>query len=216
MDINVPVSTKLTDLCFIMSHFGSDKGSPNGGHHNYTLLYDPLFAPVRQAPIRVFELGLGTNNLNFPSNMGADGKPGASLRGWKQFFPNAQIFGADIDDGILFEEERIKTYQCDQNGTESVSRLWINSDLAPEFDIIIEDGLHIFESNVHFFENSCHKLKVGGVFVIEDIQSYTFQNWAVKVPEWRARYPHLTFRMVQIPNERNKFDNNVLLVKRNF
>lgn len=215
MNINVSVSDKATDLCFIMHYFGSDKGNPMGnGHHTYTLAYEPLFAPVRQDPIRVFELGLGTNNLNFPSNMGADGKPGASLRGWKQFFPKAHVFGADIDGGILFEEERIKTYQCDQNSTESVTRLWANPDLAlGGFDIIIEDGLHIFESNVHFFENSCHKLNPGGIFVIEDIQSYTFQSWAAKIPEWKARYPHLTFRMFQIPNERNRFDNNILLVK---
>jgi hypothetical protein len=162
----------------------------------------------------VFELGLGTNNLNFPSNMGVDGKPGASLRGWKQFFPNAKIFGADIDGGILFEEERIKTYQCDQNSTDSVTKLWTTPELAVEgFDIIIEDGLHIFESNVHFFENSCHKLKKGGIFIIEDIQSYTFERWAVKIPEWRARYSHLSFRMVQIPNPKNLFDNNILIVK---
>ena len=215
MDINVSVSEKATDLCFIMNYYGSDKGNPLGnGHHTYTLIYDPLFRPVRQDAIRVFELGLGTNNLNFPSNMGVDGKPGASLRGWKQFFPKAQVFGADIDGGILFEEERIKTYQCDQNSTDSVTKLWTNPELAVEsFDIIIEDGLHIFESNVHFFENSCHKLKKGGVFVIEDIQSYTFQSWAVKIPEWRARYPQFSFRMVQIPNPKNLFDNNILLVK---
>ena len=215
MDINVSASTNPTDLCFMMSYYGSDKGNPQGnGHHNYTLVYDPLFRSVRQDPIRVFELGLGTNNLNFPSNMGADGRPGASLRGWRQFFTNAQIFGADIDAGILFEEDRIKTYQCDQNSTDSISRLWSNPDLAGGFDIIIEDGLHIFESNVSFFENSYHKLNVGGVFVIEDIQSYTFQNWAQKIPEWKARYPNLVFRMYQIPNEKNKFDNNMLLVKR--
>lgn len=216
MDINVTATNKATDLCFIMNYFGSDKGNPTGiGHHNYTLLYEPLFAPVRQNEIRVFELGLGTNNLNFPSNMGADGKPGASLRGWKQFFPNAQIFGADIDAGILFEEERIKTYQCDQNSTESVSNLWSNAELADEFDIIIEDGLHIYESNIHFFENSCHKLKAGGIFIIEDIQSYTFQRWAAKLPEWKSRYPQFTFRMYQIPNKQNVHDNNILIVKRN-
>ena len=215
MDINTTALDKATDLCFMMSYFGSDKGNPQGnGHHNYTLLYDPLFRPVRQDAIRVFELGLGTNNLDFPSNMGADGKPGASLRGWKQFFPNAQIFGADIDAGILFEEERIKTYQCDQNSADSINRLWSNPDLAGDFDIIIEDGLHTFDANVSFFENSCNKLKAGGVYVVEDIQSYAFHQWAAKLPEWKARYPNLTFRMYQIPNAQNKFDNNLLLVKR--
>ena len=46
--------------------------------------------------------------------MGINGKPGASLYGWSDFFPNSKIFGADIDINILFRTERIKTYYCDQ------------------------------------------------------------------------------------------------------
>ena len=37
------------------------------------------------------------------------------------------------------------------------------------FDIIIEDGLHTFEANKCFFENSIHKVKRGGIYIIEDI-----------------------------------------------
>ena len=92
------------DICFIMNFYGSDKGHPMGeGHHNYTHYYHEVFKPVRNDPVRIFELGLGTNNLEFPSNMGVDGKPGASLRGWKQYFANGSVFGADIDGGILFQ-----------------------------------------------------------------------------------------------------------------
>ena len=29
--------------------------------------------------------------------MGKQGKPGASLRTWREFFPNAQVIGIDID-----------------------------------------------------------------------------------------------------------------------
>ena len=29
--------------------------------------------------------------------MSEDGKPGASLRVWKEYFSNAEIYGADID-----------------------------------------------------------------------------------------------------------------------
>ena len=42
------------------------------------------------------------------------GKPGASLRVWRDYFPNAIIYGADIDKDILFAEERIKTFYIDQ------------------------------------------------------------------------------------------------------
>ena len=62
----------------------------------------------------IFEIGLGTNYKNIVSNMGINGKPGASLRAFRDYCPNASVFGADIDKRILFEEERIKTFYVDQ------------------------------------------------------------------------------------------------------
>ena len=35
-------------------------------------------------PLRVLELGLGSNNPDVPSNMGVFGVPGASHRGWRE------------------------------------------------------------------------------------------------------------------------------------
>jgi hypothetical protein len=215
MDINV-TRKGVNDLCFIMNFYGSDKGHPmDNGHHNYTQYYHEVFKTVRDDPIRIFELGLGTNNLNFPSNMGVNGKPGASLRGWKQYFKNAHVFGADIDGGILFEEDRIKTYQCDQNDGNSVRALWAQPALQDEFDVIIEDGLHIFESNVHFFETSYHKLKVGGVFIIEDVMYYTLDRWNQKLSEWRITYPNHTFRLYVVPHKNNPHDNTLIICQRN-
>jgi len=217
MDILTNVSETSNDLCFIMNFFGSDKGHPiNDSNHCYTRFYHELFKPVRYESLRVFELGLGTNNLNFPSNMGPNGKPGASLRGWKQYFPNSSVFGADIDSGILFQEDRIRTYQCDQNDANSIKTLWSNTELEEGFNIIVEDGLHIFESNVHFFENSYHKLKVGGIFIIEDVMYYTLERWNQKIQEWTARFPNMSFRVYVIPHERNSDDNTVVIAKRNY
>jgi len=217
MDIQTNVSETPNDLCFIMNFFGSDKGHPlYDSNHCYTRFYHELFKPVRYEPLRVFELGLGTNNPNFPSNMGPNGKPGASLRGWRQYFPNASVFGADIDSGILFQESRIRTFQCDQNDANSIKTLWSNTELEEGFNIIIEDGLHIFESNVHFFENSYHKLKVGGIFIIEDVMYYTLERWNQKIQEWTARFPNMSFRLYVIPHERNPHDNTVVIAKRNY
>ena len=33
---------------------------------------------------------------------------------WKEYFSNAEIYGADIDKNVLFFENRIKTYHVDQ------------------------------------------------------------------------------------------------------
>jgi hypothetical protein len=215
MDINAPVSQTSTELCFIMNYFGSDKGDPEFvKRHSYTRLYYPLFVPVRDRPLRVFELGLGTNNPNFPSNMGVDGKPGASLRGWKQFFPQAQIFGADIDTGILFQEDRIRTFYCDQGSPVAIRHLWDQEPLTEPFDIIIDDAYHVFDYNVVFFENSWHKLAHRGIYIVEDIMYYTLDAWREKIAQWQQQLPFFTFRLCVIPHPHNGDDNTVLIIQR--
>lgn len=216
MDINVKISTVSTELCFMMNYFGSDKGDPEGKkHHNYTRFYYELFKPVRDRPIRLFELGLGTNNPHLPSNMGVNGKPGASLRGWKQFFPNGKIYGADIDRDILFQEDRIHTFFCDQNDPVVTSEMWGNSELVDDgMDIIVDDAYHDFTYNVNFFQNSIYKLNLGGIYIIEDIMHNTLDLWKVKIPEWEQQYPHLRFRLYVIPYQHNSCDNTLVVVQR--
>jgi hypothetical protein len=154
-----------TDLCNLMSSFGSDKGNP---FHNYTVVYDWLFSRFRNDSLDLFELGLGTNKVGAPSSMGAQGKPGASLRGWRAYFPRARIYGADVDADILFEEDRIRTFWVDQRDPRAIRALWDKLDDIT-FDIIIDDGLHEAAANICFFLGSFGRLKPGGIFVIEDI-----------------------------------------------
>lgn len=213
MDINIEFGTNPEPLGEIMGRHGSDKGNQNNtAEHNYTNLYHVLFNPVRNNLLRVFELGLGTNNTSIPSNMGPHGKPGASLRGWAEFFPNASVFGADIDRNILFSENRIKTFFCDQTNPQSIKDMWNEPELSENFDIIIEDGLHKFEANVCFFENSIHKLNIGGIYVIEDIANFNLGNFAQRIQTWSS--PSLQFRMVSLFHPYNSSNNNVLLVQR--
>jgi len=208
---------EATELCIIMDECGSDKGKKdiNKSWHNYTLVYYNLFKEIKNNNLRVFELGLGTNNVNMPSNMGANGKPGASLYGWARFFPNANIYGADIDYDILFQTDRIKTYYCDQLNPVDIKTMWSNVELWEPFDIIIEDGLHEYKANVSFFENSIHKLKRGGFYIIEDINANMLPLWEEKIQEWKIIYPELNFKLVRIPNTNNNWDNNLLIVKYN-
>jgi hypothetical protein len=92
--------------------------------------------------------------------------------------------------------------------------MWSHPDLSTGFDIIIEDGLHIYESNVNFFENSCHKVNVGGFFIIEDIMHYTLDRWTAKLNEWRVKYPGFSFRMCVLPHPTNIYDNTLLICRR--
>jgi hypothetical protein len=203
-----------TPLCEIMGRNNSDKGHSNitSSWHNYTTFYYEIFKDRKEMPLRIFELGLGTNNVNIPSNMGPNGRPGASLYGWYIFFPNSYIFGADIDAEILFSTDKIKTFYCDQTNPQIIQNMWNEPSLQENFDIIIEDGLHTFNANVCFFENSIHKLKSNGYFIIEDIIHYEKHLFEDKLKEWAIQYNDCCFHLLTIPSKVNISDNTLLVV----
>jgi SAM-dependent methyltransferase len=202
-----------TPLCEIMGRNNSDKGHMliTRSWHNYTPYYYKMFESIKDSPLRIFELGLGTNNENIPSSMGSHGRPGASLYGWREFFVNSQIFGADIDRDILFDCYRIKTYYCDQTNPDVIKNMWDEPELKENFDIIIEDGLHTFDANVCFFENSIHKLKPNGIYIIEDIETDKLELWSGQIKEWSKKYDKLVFKLVEFPSHLNSHDNNLLI-----
>ena len=176
---NISYSYRTNILSELCEKYGSDKGftnfnidkKPYKWHpHTYSIYYHSIFNLSRESIKNVFECGLGTNNHNIKSNMTKNAIPGPSLRVWRDYFCNAQIFGGDIDKKILFEEERIKTFYVDQLNTSSIKSMW-ESIKVENFDIIIDDGLHESEANYNFFINSFHKLKKNGIFVIEDVSN---------------------------------------------
>jgi hypothetical protein len=142
------------------------------------------------------------------------GTPGASLYGWREYFPNSSIYGADIDKRILFDSDRIKTFYCDQTNPSSIKELWDNDDLQEEFDIIIEDGLHEYHANVCFFENSIHRLKKDGYYIIEDIAFRDTDKMLEKLNEWRNKYSDLSFTFICIPSSVNNQDNSLVVIKK--
>lgn len=190
------LSTELTNLCKIMISNGSDKA---GGWHNYTLVYDELFKDVKSNIKNIFELGIGTINS------------GASLRGWKEYFKKANIYGADIDSKLLFEDEQIKTFQCDQTSEESIAKLWSNFKNF-KFDLILEDGLHTYDANISFLENSLHKVKQGGFYVIEDILVSDIERYSNYFKNCTLDFKQ--YQLIELENEGNKQDNVLVIIKR--
>jgi hypothetical protein len=65
--------------------------------HTYADFYEMLFERKREAVRVVIECGVGTGNPSLKSSMGIYGKPGASLRVWRDYFAHADIVGIDID-----------------------------------------------------------------------------------------------------------------------
>jgi hypothetical protein len=196
----------LPSLTQIMNKHGSDKGN---GHHNYTELYSQLFEKKRFANLNLLEIGIGTKNPNILSSMcGANSnyQSGASLRGWKEYFPNAEIYGCDRDKEILFQENRITTFDVDQTDVQSLQKNIVNRNIM--FDIIIDDGLHLFPVNYCVFKTIFCKLNKDGIYVIEDVMK--FDNNVFNDPF----LSNLDFQYVEYPNPKNNCDNNLIIIKR--
>jgi len=196
------------ELKKLMDFYGSDKGGKND-HHNFAQYYSEIFYNKKDKIKNFLEIGLGTNNLDVPSNMGVEGKPLASLRAWRDFFLNAEIYGADIDKKILKNEERIKTYYVDQTDSNSIKVMFENIGVK-KFDIILEDGLHEYNANICFFENSIEFLADDGFYIIEDIY-YKDQEKFINYFKKKS----YNFSIVDIFHNKNIANNCLIVVQKN-
>jgi len=198
-------------MCRVMTKHGSDKGRTI---HNYTTVYSALLGNL-SGPLKILEIGLGSNNPQFLFNMGPDGRPGASLRGWRELFPEAQVYGADIDRNILFSEHRIKTFYCDQLDAASIRELWSQPELQGGADIVLDDGLHTFEGNTSLLDESLEHVRQNGFYIVEDIRTDALERWRERIAHiYLNRFPTFEFNLVELPNSMNTDDNNILVVRR--
>ena len=137
---------KLDELA--LKH-GTDKAS---AIHNYTRYYEQYFEPLRDKPLRILEIGIAT---------------GASLRMWREYFPNAEIIGLDKDEAYMTKEGVI-TIKGDQSNKRHLLQV---AELYTPFDIIIDDGSHINKDLLLTFETLFVALKSGGLYVAEDLHT---------------------------------------------
>ncbi|MCF2872445.1 class I SAM-dependent methyltransferase [Octadecabacter sp. G9-8] len=160
----------------ILGNMLTEHGSEKARKHNYHL----LLAHALQAPEKasaILEIGMGTNNTDVVSHMGKRGQPGASLRAFREFLPNAHVYGADYDKRILFTEDRISTFFVDQTSVETLTDLATH--LPAQLDLIIDDGLHSAHANLATLAFALPKLAKGGWYICEDIH-------AAAIPVWEA------------------------------
>jgi len=167
------------DLANLFNMYGSDKSKT----HNYHVIYASLLN--RNAQLNIFEIGLGTNNPRLISSMGVNGKPGAAERAFRDWAPNGNIFGADIDRETLFTEERIQTFFVDQTNPEVLKDL---STKLPPIDLVIDDGLHTPRANLNVINFALPLLKENGAIVIEDIVARYLPFWRIAVSILSLRY----------------------------
>lgn len=136
------------------------------GTHFYTQHYNTHFQSRRFKKLNILEIGVG--GYDDPL------KGGNSLRMWKRYFPNSNIYSLDIEDKSFHQERRIKIFKGSQIDFEFLDK--VVSEIG-EIDIIIDDGSHINEHVINTFEYLYPKLKLGGIYAIEDTQTSYFESY---------------------------------------
>ena len=149
----------------IINKFGSDKNLSG-----YTPTYTELFESIWDKNLNLLEIGIGTVIPGAQSSMSntqiQNYKPGASLRVWKEYFSYSFIYGGDIQKDTQFTEDRIQTFLFDSTNKEECDDFLKDM----QFDIIIDDGWHKWEAQKDTITNLFSRVKVGGYYIIEDIE----------------------------------------------
>lgn len=134
----------MENITQILSKYDTDKEL----FHKYGSTYETIFSRYsREEPLNILEIGT---------------QKGGSLLAWKEYFPNATVYGVDIVDVV-----------SDEYRTDTVTRIisdvkrWDND---MEWDIVIDDGSHHLMDLVYVITNYCVKIKPNGVLVIEDVR----------------------------------------------
>lgn len=141
---------------------GTDKSSL---HHGYLDFYEPFFAPIRSRQLRILEIGVFQ---------------GASLRLWEDFFPEAEIVGADINPiARQHQGGRITIEVLDQSNVEELVAAAVKH--GP-FDIVIDDGSHLWEHQLTSLRTLFPFVRPGGFYVVEDLQT----NYGELAPRFRG------------------------------
>ena len=131
--------------------FGTDKSST---HHDYLRFYERFFAGIRTSKASILEIGI---------------LDGASLKTWEAYFENSRIVGADINPATRrFAHGRVAVEILDQSNLEQLVGLAVKH--GP-FDIIIEDGSHLWEHQITTLRTLFPFLKKGGLYIVEDLQT---------------------------------------------
>lgn len=170
-------------LSEIAQRHGTDKGPRENA---YTLVYDMLLSPMRMLPIRLMEIGLARGGPEVGGSADREVVDIPSVRMWREFLPQAHIYGVDISDFSAFQQEWFTFFRADCGAAEQLRAI---SDQVEPLDVIVDDGSHASFHQKTAFVELFGRLKPGGLFIVEDL------SWQPK--EYEASLPP-TPKMAQI------------------
>jgi hypothetical protein len=130
------------------SRYGTDKISTHGYHR----FYHDILNHIRDKAFNMLEIGVAEFN---------------SIDMWKIYFPQAKIYGLDINKE--YRDERLCIFRADQSNRSQLQN--IVTQIPDGCEFIIDDGSHIPEHQCLSFDIFFRNLlKDGGIYIIEDIE----------------------------------------------
>lgn len=158
----------MSDLERMFTNFGTDKGT-----WGYTPVYEEHLGPRRESVKKVLEIGI-CGYRDIPYNV-----VGASLFAWRDYFPNARIYGLDSDPRFIFNDcARIYTHMADAYCQPDLSHALraLGVDKGEQFDFICDDAVHDPLPQINLALMLWPLLKTGGIYAIEDVCPYKVMN----------------------------------------
>lgn len=133
---------------------GTDKVHHVFRGKSYCDIYDRYLNSIRHRVKTFVEIGV---------------KEGQSLRMFESYFPNATIYGIDIDPACKqYETDRIKIFIGDQNDDAFLDHL--KTTLGP-IDVLLDDGSHITSHQLKTFSVLYPSIARGGFYIVEDLRN---------------------------------------------
>ena len=123
--------------------------------HGYMPIYERFFEPLRLQEIRLLEIGV---------------YEGASLKTWREYFPNAYIRGVD-------KEPTTRAIPGAEIMQADASIDFEQSIGCGDYHVIIDDGSHIQTEVMASFAGLWEYIKPGGWYVVEDLFAAYDPDW---------------------------------------
>jgi hypothetical protein len=136
-------------------------------HHWYTDIYHDHLQHLRGSKINLLEIGVG--GYHFPD------QGGGSLKMWKEYFPQGNIFAIDIHDKSQLQEDRIKILKGSQDDIDFLRHVYNVMD--HKLDVVVDDGSHCCNHIITSFNFLFRHLQVGGIYIIEDTETSYWESY---------------------------------------
>lgn len=176
--------------------FVNDKYTDKNTRHSYIATYDKLFEPIQATARNVLEIGI---------------KWGGSIKMLHDYFYRAVITGIDNKDNFpikfIRNLERVNLYF-----KNAYDHDFINSNLASkQFDVIIDDGPHTFETQLFFLDHYTKLINKDGLVVVEDVKGVDSAEKLIGLTTSNLNYKIIDLNHER-PNAKGGHYDNILIV----